>query len=164
MKVSDVMSKRVVTVSPETLFRDVWEKIFRRRVNALPVVDKKKKLLGIITREDLLSRLYPKYQEVMEQLETNADFEGLETRVEDLVTLRAKDLMCKKVIFTRDETLIMRALSRMIVRRVNQLPVLTEDDRVVGMITKGDIFYTLFRKHLAHRKPGPRRLSHRGKK
>ena len=42
--------------------------------------------------------------------------------------------------FSRESTLVMRALSRMIVRHVDQLPVLNDEDEVVGVITKGDIF------------------------
>lgn len=152
MKVADVMSRDIVTVTLDTPYRDLWKAIFKKHVNAMPVVDREKKLLGIITREDLLEPIYPQYQEVMENLTTARDFEGMEERLHDLVTLKARDVMCKRVIFTRDTTPIMRALSRMIVRRVNQIPVLTESDRLVGMVTKGDVFYSLFRRHFAKSK------------
>jgi CBS domain-containing protein len=46
----------------------------------------------------------------------------------------------------------MRALSRMIVRNLAQLPVLDEKDRVVGVVTKGDIFYALFKQHFAKKR------------
>jgi len=55
--------------------------------------------------------------------------------------------MCRSVIFARETTLVMRALSRMIVRHVDQLPILNGDDEVVGVVTKGDIFYSLFKKN-----------------
>lgn len=152
MKVADVMSRDIVTVTLDTPYRDLWKTIFKKHVNAMPVVDKQKKLLGIITREDLLEPIYPQYQEVMENLTAARDFEGMEERLHDLVALRVRDVMSKRVIFTRDTTPIMRALSRMIVRRVNQLPVLTEADRLVGMVTKGDIFYSLFSRHFAKSK------------
>ena len=152
MKVADIMSANVVTVSSDTPYRQIWSKVFTRHVNAIPVVDKKQKLLGLITRQDLLTPLYPNYQDIMENLETTSDFERMEERIEDMSTLKAKNIMSKKVIFTREKTLIMRALSRMIVRRVNQLPVLDDRDVVVGMVTKGDIFYSLFRAHLSAKK------------
>lgn len=152
MRVADVMSSKVVTVSPDTPYRQIWGKVFTKHINAIPVVDSKRKLLGLITRQDLLTPLYPNYQDVMENLETISDFEIMEDRIEDMSTLKAKNIMSKKVIFTREKTLIMRALSRMIVRRVNQLPVLNDEDALVGMVTKGDIFYSLFRAHLSEKK------------
>ena len=66
----------------------------------------------------------------------------------EVAKLLAKDVMCPRVIFTRVESPAMRALSRMLVRNVHQLPVLDNNDRIVGMITKGDIFDALFRRHL----------------
>lgn len=152
MIVSEIMSKGVVTVSPSTPYREIWKRFFSKHIHTLPVVDKKNKLVGIITREDLLRPLYPQYQEVFEYLETAKDFEAMEDKVKDLEGLLARDLMSKTVIFTRADTLIMRVLSRMIVRNVDQLPVLASDDRVIGVITKGDIFYTIFRTHLAPKK------------
>ncbi len=148
MIVSEIMSKGVVTVGPNTPYKEIWKRFFSKHIHTLPVVDAKNKLVGIITREDLLRPLYPQYQDVFEYLETTKDFEAMEHKIEDLEGLLAKDLMSKTVVFTRADTLIMRVLSRMIVRNVDQLPVLDERDRVMGVITKGDIFYTLFRTHL----------------
>lgn len=149
MTIGDIMSKRVTLVHPDTSLRELWKTIFSRRVNALPVVDKKKKILGIISKEDMLKLLYPNYEDMLEDLFTSHDFESMEERIHDLNVKKARDIMCKRVVFTREDTPIMRALSRMIARRLNQLPVLSrKDETVVGMVTKGDIFRALFQKHL----------------
>jgi len=152
MIVSEIMSKGVVTVYPETSYREIWKKFFSNRIHTIPVVDKSNKLLGIIARADLLRPLYPQYQNVFEYLETSKDFEAMEDKISEMAGYRAKDLMCTTVIFTRVDTLIMRVLSRMIVRKLDQLPVLTYDDEVIGVITKGDIFYSLFQSRLSKKK------------
>lgn len=149
MTVSDIMSRDVMTVTPDTSYRDVWKKIFSTHWHTVPVVDNQNKLVGIITRKDLLARLYPNYQDVLEFLETPQDFEAMEGRIKELSPLKVRDIMVTTVIFCRAETLVMRALSRMIVRHVDQLPVLNDEDEVVGVITKGDIFYSLFQKNFS---------------
>lgn len=147
MIVSDIMSRDVMTITPDTSYRDVWKKIFSTHWHTIPVINTQKKLVGIITRKDLLARMYPNYQDVLEFLETSQDFEAMEDRIKELAPIKVKDIMCKTVIFSRESTLVMRALSRMIVRHVDQLPVLNDEDEVVGVITKGDIFYSLFQKN-----------------
>lgn len=147
MKVAEVMSRNITVVTLDTSFRDLWQVIFKKRINAVPVVDKYKRLYGIITKEDILKFLYPNYSEFIAEFSVLEDFEQMEEKIHDLVPLKARGVMCKRVVYTRVETPIMRALSRMIARRLNQLPVLSEDDKVIGMITKGDIFYALFRRH-----------------
>lgn len=152
MNVRDVMSRKLVTVTPSASFRDVWHVIFKNKVNSLPVVDRKKVIVGIITREELLARLYPDYQDLFSSDETFPDFEDMEQKISELSDMRAGDLMRKRVVYTHIDTPVMRALSRMIVRHINQLPVISDDNRLIGMITKGDIFYSLFKKSLLKKK------------
>lgn len=145
MKVQDIMSKKIVTVRSDTTFRELWKTIFKHHINAVPVTDKHKNLLGIITKDDMLRRLYPRYEDLIDDFFSVSDFVEMEKRIDELGSTKAKDIICKKVIYTREDTPIMRALSRMILRSVNQLPVLSSKDTVVGMITKGDIFKALFK-------------------
>jgi CBS domain-containing protein len=56
IRVKDVMSKKVVSVSPEDSIFDAAEKMDSKKVNRLPVV-KKRKLVGIIARADLVRAL-----------------------------------------------------------------------------------------------------------
>ncbi len=140
------MSEHVITASPDATVREVWKKLFSRHVNAIPVVGKKNELLGIVTKEDLLKILYPDFQEYFADIGAVDDFEEMEGKVKTLGSTSVRDIMCKVVVYTRAETPIMRALSRMIVRSINQLPVLDEADRVIGMVTKGDIFYALMKR------------------
>ncbi len=149
MKVADVMSRRPTTVDADRMLRELWKLIFQKHINSLPVVDKKEKLVGIITKDDILHLFYPDYEDLVEDFFSVTDFEDMENKIDDLGSKKARDIMKKRVIYTRETTPIMRALSRMIVRNVNQLPVLSDDDRVVGMLTKGDVFYALFRSRVA---------------
>lgn len=147
MKVASVMSKGVISVGPKAPIDEVVRIIFKRKVNSLPVVDEKKKLLGIITRENILERMYPDYRKIFLFGERMPDFDDIEKDITDRISgMTVQKLMTKNVVYARATTPVMRALSRMIVRRVNQLPVLSETGVLVGMITKGDVFYSLFMK------------------
>lgn len=148
MNVSAVMSRSIFTAYPDSRVKELWKLLFVKHVNAIPVIDKKRRLLGIVTKEDILRSLYPDYQEYFQDVTSIRDFEEMEDEVTGIGNKKASDIMCKKVIFTRGDTPIMRVLSRMIVRSLNQLPVLSEKDEVIGMVTKGDIFYALFKKGL----------------
>jgi CBS domain-containing protein len=147
MKVKDVMATAIVTVTPKSSFKTIWTTLFHKHINALPVVDNKKRLLGIISKEDLLQSLYPDYKDMLELLLDEENFESMENTMQDMFSKTGKDFMRTDVIVAYDDNLAMRVLSRMISHRVNQLPVLTRENVVIGMVTKGDIFSALFRKH-----------------
>lgn len=153
MKIHEIMSQHVFTASSDTTVRELWKKLFSKHVNAIPIVGKKNELMGIVTKEDLLKILYPDFQEYFADIGAVDDFEEMEGKVKSLGSTKVKDIMCKVVVYTRAETPIMRALSRMIVRSINQLPVLDEHDRVIGMVTKGDIFYALVKREVGNKQP-----------
>ena len=93
MNVSEIMSKKLVVLPPTATFKEIWRTIFRKKIHSIPVVDKKKVIAGIITREELLERLYPDYQELFSLEDDFPDFEDMEKKVAELSSLKAKDVM-----------------------------------------------------------------------
>lgn len=156
MKVKEVMSKKVITVSPETSFAKVWEIIFKKGMHGLPVVEKDNTLVGIIAEEDLLSKLYPSYKEYVDDFRAASDFEEMEESIGELKGLEAKDVMNRRIYLAYPEDPILKALSKMIIRQVHQLPVIDKKRKLVGIISKGDIFDYLFEKYL-HLSPGSKK-------
>ena len=52
----DIMTKKVLTVSPETSIADLSKTLENRKIGGLPVVDKDGRLVGVITQSDLVER------------------------------------------------------------------------------------------------------------
>lgn len=147
MKVKNIMSKNILKVSTKASFAKLWEIIFKKGIHALPVVSKGR-LVGIIAEEDLLGKLYPSYEDYITNFTNAAKFEDMEDKLGRLTHLTAKDLMNKKIYLTYPDRPILRALSKMLIRQVRQLPVVEKGtgNKLVGMITKGDIFDALYKK------------------
>lgn len=139
MKVSEVMSKEVDSVSLETKVRDLSRLIFGRRINGVPVC-KDKKIVGFITERDILSKFYPSMQEYMEDPVHARDFEGMERRVAEILSLTAEEIMSKNPITVRPDTPLLQSQSLMFVHKVGRVPVVDKKGNLVGMISKGDIF------------------------
>lgn len=145
--VREFMKRKVLTVTLTTPLEEIWSLIFKKGIHALPVIDKKNKLLGIISEEDLLSKIYPEYGEIMNNM-NNFDLSHLETEVKKLRKFTAKDVLNKTVFTTNQEASIFLALSRMLMLQVRQLPVVDDKNVVIGMISKGDLFDYIFRRYL----------------
>lgn len=147
MKVKQVMSKRVVTVSPETTFKEIGDlifgKAFQHKFSSVPVIDKNKKLLGIVTEKDLLRRLYPNQEELIEDFFRASNFSNMEERIHDVEKLTAQNIMGRHPITTSPETLLMRAGSIMLTENKRRLPVVDKNGKLVGVISQGDIFRTI---------------------
>src|SRR3989344_8361539 len=139
MKVSDVMSTSIDYVSTNTKVRDVCRLIFGRGINGVPVC-KEKKVIGLISERDILSKFYPSMQEYMEDPLHESNFEEMEDKVEHIFSLTADKIMSRNITTVTPDTPLLRAQSMMFINKVGRLPVIDKKGKLVGMITKGDIF------------------------
>ncbi len=151
MIVKQLMSRNPIIVTPNTPFKKVWTLIFEKRVSGLPVVNEKQHILGIISEEDLIEKLYPSYADYFFDPLYSRDFEAMEDSIEDVSHLKAKDFMNRDVYTTSEDTPIMKAASAMLIYKVSCLPVVIKalkGKKLVGIICKGDIFSQLFVKNI----------------
>jgi len=131
MFVHDRMSSPAVTIAPDLPFQDALKLMRDRRFRRLPVVNKKGKLVGIVSERDLL-------------LASPSPATSLS--VWELTYLLSKiqvrEIMTKEVITTTPDTPIEDAAHLMVANKIGGLPIVDEQGGVVGVITETDIFKT----------------------
>lgn len=142
MKVSDVMQKRVESVNPNASLLEVARIIFGYGINGVPV-SKGKKLVGMITEQDILDKFHPSMQEYVEDYTHARDFEAMEENIGKILSLPAEKVMNKSVATVKPDTPLLKAEAMMKVREVGRLPVVDERGNLIGIVSKGDIFRTL---------------------
>lgn len=58
MQVQDIMTKKVLTVRPETTVREVAEILVNHKISGVPVVEDDGRLVGIVSEGDLMARRF----------------------------------------------------------------------------------------------------------
>lgn len=147
MKVADIMRKSLISVSEETPIKDVVRLIFNLGISGVPVV-KGKKLLGIVTEQDILSKMYPSLQELTEDYVHARDFESMEKNILDNLETPVRKIMNKKVKTISPSTPIMNAQSLMLVNQFSKLPVVDKNKNLIGIVSQGDIFRQLIKSEI----------------
>jgi hypothetical protein len=109
MRVSELMNPRVAKVGPKTPLAEILELMLRSHLNDAVVVDRKDKLLGIVTYGDLSRRLLPSQQELVDHEEYLTDPGLMEDRVEDIASVPVEEIMTKKVITVSPESHAIKA-------------------------------------------------------
>ncbi|MBN3766417.1 HPP family protein [Burkholderia sp. Ac-20365] len=135
----DVMSSPVVSIAPDTTLRAAAELLQRHAIKALPVVDRRQHVVGIVTRADLANK--PK----------SADLRLMEALSARLFKRdAARGRLASTVMTTHVRTV---ATSTPIVELVplfaddghHHIPVIDSHDRLVGIITQSDLIAGLYR-------------------
>jgi CBS domain-containing protein len=148
-KVSDVMRTKVLTISPEKLLPDLERKLLCSRVGALPVVDSDGRLVGIVSRSDVVRQLclerslgeamadaYRSHSDDRFAEEAQRDVGGrIGERMEQLAV---REVMIRDVLTVEPDLSLAKAAQLMIDRHVHRLPVV-EDGRLVGIVSSLDL-------------------------
>jgi len=148
MKVANVMSRHVDSISADDTIEHASRIIFGRGINGLPVV-KNKKVVGFITEQDILSKTYPTFQEFIEDPLHHEDFESMETEMADVFKMKVSEIMSKDVKTVKATTPLLKAQSIMKIHNIGRLPVVDTENKLIGIISNSDVFKAIVREKLA---------------
>lgn len=144
MKVSDIMQKDVDTVTTATSVLDAAKTIFKHNHTGLPVVKgPKKKLVGFVTDQDILSQCFPSMKEYVEDVVHSGDFSAMEEKLKEIVRMKVRDVMNTHVVTIDKDAPLLKAESTMKVKDIARLPVIDARGHLIGILTKRDIFRAL---------------------
>lgn len=143
MKVSEIMTTGLITATQDDTIRTVIGKMVMRHCGAVPIVDARGDLVGIITIRDVLLPLYPNYGDYVHDAVRSRDFEEMEEGYQRLLEMKAAELMTPDPMTVSPSDPILKAASYMGLKNLRRIPV-AEGRRPVGMISIGDINRGLF--------------------
>jgi len=116
--VSDIMTREPITIEPTANLLECAKKMVQKKTGSLLLVDKKK-LVGIISRHDILWALVKQSKD-------------------ELSKIQAKDISPKKIAIIKPSATLDEALKKMKESKFERLPVI-DNNELVGIITVKDI-------------------------
>lgn len=142
MKVSSIMHRSIVTVSEDTPLKEAGRLIFSLGMAGLPVVNGKK-LIGIVTEEDILSNMHPTLAEVAGGDVHARNFDEMEQNLSGILEKPVKEIMNRKPFSAHPDTSVLKAQSIMKLHGFSRLPIVDSKDNLIGIVSQGDIFRAL---------------------
>jgi CBS domain-containing protein len=134
----EIMTTPVITIGPDAAFEEIISVMLKHAVGGLPVVDDKRRLLGIITKADLLPNVETTQPESIPWRRRSWRAERIADRHGRVAGATAGDLMTKDVITAGEETAARQLGQLMLSHGINRLPIV-KDGVVVGIVTRTDI-------------------------
>lgn len=114
-KIRDVMTKKVITVTGNTSIEEVCDILVKNKVSGVPVIDKKKKLLGFVSEKDIIASLSKKTK-----------------------CKKARDVMNRKVFSVKEDTTLDRVSKIFSEKQYRRLPVV-RNGKLVGIVSRKDV-------------------------
>jgi CBS domain-containing protein len=133
-------------VGPETQLVEVTSIMCLYRLSGLPVVDDGQ-LIGIIAEKDVLHRLFPSLDELMEGLAA-IDLDKMMNQYKEVLMLKVRDVMTRNVLTVSPDMHVLRAATVMVRHKFRRIPV-AEGDHLVGMVSLGDVHKAIFHANIS---------------
>ena len=148
MRVRDIMKKDVYTISPQATLKEAIEKLYELKVSGLIVANEKNEVVGILSEKDVYRAFYPSYEDFYNSPELFTDYKKQEAEIKNKTNVLVQEVMTQKVIKIDPDEYIMKVGSIMLSRNIHRLPVVNKNGKLVGVISRGCIYRSLFRKQL----------------
>ena len=149
LKAKDIMTKEIISVSPDTEIANAVKILVEQRINGLPVIDESGRLVGILCQSDLVAQQkmipIPSLFTLLESYIPLTSIKRIDKEVEKIAALKVKQAMTPNPVTVDPQTDIEDVARLMVDEKYHTLPVM-EGNKVVGIVGKEDVLKTLLLK------------------
>jgi CBS domain-containing protein len=141
---AEIMDRDAASVTPDDDARAAIDLLSKTDQGAIAVVDEGRKVVGIVSESDLIladeqSDLHlPHYVNIMGGIVFIGSMKGFEKRLEKAFATKVSELMSADPIVVRTYEAADRVAKKIADHHHNHLPVVDEDGRFAGMVTRAD--------------------------
>jgi CBS-domain-containing membrane protein len=140
MLARDVMVSPVITVGVDANVRDIAKTLLENRISAVPVIDGKGKLAGIVTESDLMHRVEAGTERRHSWwLEA---FQGNWTLAADYVkshSAKVADVMTHEVVTASPETPLHEIAALLESHQIKRVPIMSNNGELVGIVSRANL-------------------------
>jgi CBS-domain-containing membrane protein len=146
IKVKDIMTREVKTVSPETEIAQAAKLLLSERINGVPVVNKTGEVVGILCQSDLIAQQksipIPSLFTLLDGYIPLTLLSRLDKEVEKIAATTVNHAMTPDPTTVNSDTDIDKVAGLMVEKNYHTLPVV-DDGTLVGIVGKEDVLKTL---------------------
>ncbi|MFC1686407.1 CBS domain-containing protein [Patescibacteria group bacterium] len=141
MKISKILTKDVVTITPETNIKEIAKLMIKHDLVGIPVVEDGK-IAGIVTEGDLIMKKahlhLPNYIQLLDSFLYLDNTQEIEKDLKKILAVKAKDIMTKDFVTVKLDSTVEDLASVMHEEHVNPIPVM-DNDKMVGIASRADL-------------------------
>ena len=146
LKAKDIMTRTVITVSPDMEIVHAAKILLENRINGAPVMNETGKLVGILCQSDLIAQQkklpIPSFFTFLDGLIPLTSMKQIEKQVQKIAAVTVAQAMTPNPVTVRPETDIEAVAALMVDQSFHTIPVV-EEGELLGIVGKEDILKTL---------------------
>ena len=141
--VEDIMTKKVVTAQRGSDIHEVSALLSENGISGLPIVDEENRVIGVVTEADLLAMAGMEKGHTFKDILRHILGEPLPKRKQGD---RIEDIMSSPAVTVGPKADIREVATLLEGKRIKRLPVVDRENRLLGIVSRGDIVRAMSRK------------------
>lgn len=137
--VKDFMSDKVASINESANIRQAMAELVAKKTNGLVVIDNNNKPIGVISTRDIIKEVVPDYLENEDHLSAFEAESTFAVRVNAIADQPIVGIMTKNIHTAHPNDTLMEAASMLTKNGIRQLPVVDDNESLIGYINRTDI-------------------------
>jgi len=146
IKAKDIMTKEIITVSPEAEIAQAANLLLEKRINGVPVINTAGELVGILCQSDLITQQksipIPSLFTLLDGYISLTASKRMDKEVEKIAATKVAEAMTANPVVVDPATDIEEIAALMVEKNYHTLPVI-DAGKLVGILGKEDVLKTL---------------------
>jgi CBS domain-containing protein len=143
----DVMIKKVVTISKDATVAELVKLLMKHKISGVPIVNEKKELIGIVSEADIIVKVSSLPFPLSFSFAFLDSYESYTKSTKEYMKTRVEEIMSKNVKTAMENMPLSKVVNIMINNNINRIPVLDDDNKLVGIITRADIMKSMIKEN-----------------
>jgi CBS domain-containing protein len=143
LKAKDIMTEKVITINKNASIEELSAILLENKISGVPVIDDDSNLVGIVTEADIIvqdTKLhFPAYFKLFDGIIYLESLNKFKSSLKKHLATKIEDIMTKKLKTVTPDTGVSEIADMMLRQKINRLPVLDKNDKLVGIVTRADI-------------------------
>jgi CBS domain-containing protein len=143
----EIMNKKVITIKKDASINELSELLVNNKISGVPVLDENGNLAGIVSEGDIIVQNsdlhFPRYFKLLDAIIYLESLNKFKRSLQKHLATKVEDIMTVKVKTAGEDTPINEIADIMLDSRVNRLPVMDKNNKLVGIITRADILKSI---------------------
>ncbi|MBO8161500.1 MAG: CBS domain-containing protein [Thermosipho sp. (in: Bacteria)] len=136
MKVKDFYIRDITAVLEDETVTRVLKILSRQEVTGVPVINEDYKVVGFISENDIIRAALPSYFALLQSASFIPDLNQFVRNLKKLSSKPVSEIMTKPAITIKETTPLLHAADLMIRHSLKILPVVDEEEKLIGVITR----------------------------
>jgi len=140
LHIRDCMKTRVFAIGSQASVREAVDIFLEHRIGLLPVIDEAGRPVGVLGLRDVIALVLPDFVNLIDDLDFVPDFGAVElARPDEAMLARPVSELMRPGVTVPADCGLLRALSLMLQNDLIDVPVVDEDERLIGIASRVDI-------------------------